>query len=121
MTTECWYWPQLWLNTARYYARHRRPLAMLRALWTEIVLHDNGETCQDCGHRYLLWMAAADLYRRVHGNRGGTLCPSCFTGQAKTKGITILWQPHVVRDEDGDYWSALDEQIRPFDEVPNRD
>lgn len=89
------YWARLTFNTARYYARHRRPIAGWRALWRIIVHHDNGEGCQRCGRAYVLWRADDDLYLRVHGTPHGTLCPWCFDAEARAQDLLLEWAPRV--------------------------
>lgn len=108
------YWLRLILNCAWWYAKRGRFVAMFRTLWVQAVLHDNGETCQTCGKRYMLWMSNGDLYEQVKGNRGGLLCPRCFGRLAEAKGITVCWSPNVVRDESGDHWLEVDERIGAF-------
>ena len=87
------YWWSLTKGTARYYAKRRRWKALIVALLTTWVFRDNGERCQECGSRYhgTVWMAPDDLYERVHGNGGGTLCPACFDKAAAAKGVRLMW------------------------------
>jgi hypothetical protein len=109
-----WYWFGLIRHTIRYYVRHRRFVALFRALWLVIVRHDNGESCQECGRDYLLWMAPGTLYEQVIGSRRGLYCLACFGRKAKAIGITVCWTPMVVHDQDGDHWREVDERVGAF-------
>jgi hypothetical protein len=85
------------LGRLRWAARTtRRPRTLsgyLRLLWHDFILHGlfgpGGERCQDCGRSYPLWHAEGDLWDRVQGNRGGLLCPSCFSRRARESGLSV--------------------------------
>lgn len=98
----------------RYYVRRWRWAGALRTLWLTLVVGYISETCQECGKRYLLWMAPGELYERVIGSRGGLFCPRCFDHKARAIGDTVCWTPMVVRDDDGEYWTEVDERIGAF-------
>lgn len=89
------YWIGLFVNTARFYARNRRPIAGVRAL-LRVLRGDNGEQCQICGRDYLRWRTSDEFYQQVHGSLLGTLCPAHFQREAEASGQRIYWTP--VRD-----------------------
>jgi hypothetical protein len=91
------YWPRLIAKSAHYYLRHGRILACLRTLFTQVVLHDNTETCQRCGRRYMLWMAPDDVYRRIIGSSRGLWCPRCFDRRAGKLSYSLVWTPQIHR------------------------
>ena len=64
------YWIGLFVNTARFYARNRRPIAGVRAL-LRVLRGDNGEQCQICGRDYLRWRTSDEFYQQVHGSLPG--------------------------------------------------
>lgn len=90
--------------------RNRR--AALRGLWHSLVCRYACEICP-CGHRVgdalgdTYWHASDELWNEVAGESGweeragdlaylgvpGTLCPRCFTGRARAKGISVHWEP----------------------------
>jgi hypothetical protein len=72
-------------------------MAWLRTMWLSYVIGWDGESCQDCGHRYILWWADASLYLKVHGTPHGLLCPNCFDKQAQESGIKLKWIPEVIK------------------------
>ena len=88
-------WRYLVTGDIRFYARKRRWVAMIRSVSLRVFAGHDSETCQECGRRYIWsrWVAPNYLYARVHGNRGGTLCPRCFSAQADAKGIKVTWTP----------------------------
>lgn len=77
--------------------------ARLRMLWQDFVVHGlfgpGGEVCWDCGRTYrkTIWWADNALYVEVTGwDRGGLLCPACFSDRADAKGLLLRWTPEVV-------------------------
>ena len=106
-----------WRNGPRWalwYLRRRRPVAALRTLWWALVRGHIGETCQECGRRYLLWHADDDLYGAVTGrwpsppaiswtgewcseSATGLFCLVCFDRMACDKGIVLRWKPERFR------------------------
>lgn len=93
------HWFKLIRNEARYYVRHRRWIALARALWLRVILHDNVENCLTCGRRYpFAWMADDGLYQRLIGHAGGQFCPRCFDHMADRTGLVLVWQPRVWID-----------------------
>lgn len=95
---------ELW-GVLRFEYRHRkawrsRP-AMLRGLWWSFVRRYPCELCESCGLPVgsfvdSTWHADDSLWEEVHGPHGGVLCPPCFTRDARTAGVKLVWRP--VRD-----------------------
>lgn len=97
-----------WRWTARF-VREGKLLAAVRQAWAAFIEGHDGETCQECGRRYLLWHAADDLYGRVTGRwpkpwddgsgqsevASGLFCPACFDRLASARGIALRWYPMV--------------------------
>lgn len=85
-------------NTARYYWRQRRFVALCRALFLTVVLRHGSELCQECGRRYndFLWHAPTPLWMELVGHYGGLLCPRCFERKADAAGIRTMWTPMVT-------------------------
>lgn len=86
-----------WRHGWKWALKSGNTIAFVRTLWLAYVLGSDGESCQDCGRRYVLWYAPDKLYRKVHGNSQGLLCPSCFDKQAATKGIRLKWIPEEYK------------------------
>lgn len=83
------------------YGKRWRLVALVRVLWLTQIRRHYGEACQVCGRDYVLWVATTTLYEAVKGNRGGTLCPRCFTVRAKdVLGVSLAWEPFDARDDD---------------------
>lgn len=92
------YWLALIVNTLRRYVKPCRPIAMLRALVQTIATGYYGETCDDCGRAYVLWMSQPDLWRLVNDQTdAGLLCPACFDQRAAQLGVILIWTPRVFR------------------------
>lgn len=89
------YWAALTINTGRYYARTRRPVAGLRALARTLAFGYYGELCERCGRPYPLWWCDdGDMWRHVAGHvHGGLLCLACFDQRARQRGIHLMWRP----------------------------
>jgi len=83
-------------NTARYYWRQLRWVALIRATFRTAILRHGSELCQECGRDYLQWFAPAPLWTELVGGYGGLLCPRCFTGKARRAHIRVSWTPMVV-------------------------
>jgi hypothetical protein len=96
MTARTYAWRHLITGDIRYYGRNRRWRALVRSVAWRIAGWDS-ETCQYCGRRYSWsnWISATSIYEKVKGNRGGQMCPRCFSGLAKAKGIKIIWTPVI--------------------------
>jgi hypothetical protein len=94
-------------NDVRYYGRHHRWIALGRSLFLTIACGHESELCDLCGNRYIrfLWWAPTPLWREVHGNDGGCMCPSCFERECRKRGVWTSWTPIVTgrRGEDGEY------------------
>lgn len=74
--------------------------AALRGTYWWLIRRYPCELCQGCGRRIMAhtgswWHADDDLWLDVHGSEAGTLCPRCFTEDAKRKGISVYWQATV--------------------------
>ena len=80
-------------NDIRYYGKKKRYVALGRVLWNVLVLRHYSESCEVCGRRYFstVWVASTELYRSVHGNNHGQMCPACFTNLGRSKGIKVFW------------------------------
>lgn len=86
---------------------------MCRALFTEIVLHDNVEKCNRCGRRHFAsWMSPDALWNKVQGNRGGQLCQMCFTKLAHRNGVSVIWTPI---EQDDEWFAFLNRVAREID------
>ena len=93
-------YPYAWRHGWKWALKSKTPIAWLRTMWLSYVLGHDGESCQDCGKRYINWFCDydSDLYLRVHGNNGGLLCPNCFDKQAQKKGIKLRWEATELRE-----------------------
>ncbi len=87
----------------RYYGKHRRWAALLRALLAVLLLGHDSELCQECGRRYpLIWWSPQPLWDELlapkyqGGCAGGLLCPRCFDAKAEAAGLRLNWTPMVV-------------------------
>jgi hypothetical protein len=85
--------------------RPRSTLALLRMLWSDLVLHvllnRGSETCEDCGSfTYALWSAPDELWRAVStgGSSSGLLCYECFSRRCDERGFVIKAHVHLLRD-----------------------
>lgn len=82
-------------RTRRAWASWR---AGLRGLWWWLIRRYAFELCQDCGRPVgraiagTWWRAPDELWLRVVGTQGGTLCPQHFTDRAERQGIRIHWE-----------------------------
>jgi hypothetical protein len=88
MSARTYAWRYLIIGDVKYYGKRRELLAMLRAIATRMVGHD-GETCQECGRRYISWCAPTWLYVERKGDNHGQFCLSCFD----SLGEPLLWVP----------------------------
>lgn len=53
--------------------------------------------CQQCGDRNSPWYADNDLWNMVMGGVVYTIiCPNCFDGRCKDKGVTIMFKAELV-------------------------
>lgn len=86
-------------HTIRYYWRHRRFVALVRATILTAVLRHGSELCQLCGRRYpFTWHGRQSLWMRVVGTNHGLRCPRCFDKGASRIGVRVMWvaEPWVV-------------------------
>jgi len=59
---------------------------------------EGSETCRICGRfNGIIWHAPDRLWIELNGRYGGLMCPRCFTGVAREKGILLTWVPMVNR------------------------
>lgn len=86
-------YPYAWRHGYKWALKSKTPMAWLRVMWLAYTLGHDGESCQDCGRRYILWWADDDVYLKVHGTANGLLCPNCFDKQARKKAIRLRWKP----------------------------
>lgn len=95
------YWLHMTSRNVLFFTRQRKPIALLRTLWLNLVLGWYGETCDDCGRRYhhTLWAAPEELWELVVGSFAGLLCLHCFSKRCDREGWILRWQPTVFRSK----------------------
>jgi hypothetical protein len=109
-----------WRFLRKYHVRYRHScVQMMRSLWIVIVHGHIGETCRDCGRRYLLWMASDDLYVEVTGGNGSQFCLACFGKRAERLGISVMWVPHVWRRDGVENMMDVAHEIGAFKPLPD--
>jgi hypothetical protein len=105
-----------WRYLIRYEFKyhHKRSLATrVRSMWLVVVCGHIGETCRDCGRRYLLWMSSDALYKELTGGYGSQFCPACMGRRAEKLGLLIMWVPRFV-ERDGFTMNDLACEIGAF-------
>lgn len=82
----------------RYFAKHRRWVALARSMWSLFVRRHFGERCQECGRDMpVRWWSPTPLWcELVTTGGGGLLCPNCYDRMAEGAGIRLSWTPMVV-------------------------
>jgi hypothetical protein len=85
----------------KFYGKRWRFVALVRVLWLTQIRRHYCESCQVCGRDYVLWVTTTTLYEAVKGNRGGQLCPRCFTVRASdVLGLSLAWEPFDAWDNE---------------------
>lgn len=87
-------WKWIWEDLRWRHA----PVVALRTFYWAILRGHDGETCQFCGRRYVLWHAPNSLWREIMGSSAGLSCPNCFDRRCERRGVWLHWQPELWED-----------------------
>lgn len=85
-----------WLVSAPF----ATPRARLRAIWHFGIKRYDYEICMECGrpvgpHTDSWWSADDVLWQEMTGSEHGVLCPPCFTGICRERGVHIYWKAAI--------------------------